>query len=71
VPRATHAVAPIVVGAVLIAIAVRSLKRFFRGSLSPDGVVLSLGAVRAHRGGAVAPGAPMAAAPRSGDAVLS
>lgn len=34
--------APIVVGAVFIAIAVRSIKRFFRGSLSPDGVVLSL-----------------------------
>lgn len=29
-------------GALLLAISVRSLKRFFRGKLSPDGVVIAL-----------------------------
>jgi hypothetical protein len=33
---------PLILGPILIAIAVRSLKRFFRGKLSPDGVIVSL-----------------------------
>ncbi|GBF94203.1 hypothetical protein Rsub_06473 [Raphidocelis subcapitata] len=33
---------PLVCGVVFLAIAVRSLKRFFRGMLSPDGVIVAL-----------------------------
>ena len=40
-----RAATPLVCGVVFLAIAVRSLKRFFRGMLSPDGVIVALGAL--------------------------
>jgi hypothetical protein len=51
-PAAARAATPLVCGAIFLAIAVRSLKRFFRGMLSPDGVVVSLGALGGGVGGA-------------------